>query len=73
MLLGSTLDEQGQHDAAEPLLVEAATKMQPPKANAAARREALEHLIKHYEDWGKPEDAARWRRQLEAEATDQGR
>ena len=37
-------------------------KMDPPSGSATRKREALERLIAHYEAWGRPEDAARWRK-----------
>ena len=41
--------------------------MQPPEPAAFRRREALERLIRHYEGWGKSDEAGRWRKVLEAQ------
>ncbi|MHC4954651.1 MAG: tetratricopeptide repeat protein [Planctomycetota bacterium] len=59
-MLGGALAGQGKHAEAEPLLVDGYAKMQPPKRNAIRKREALERVIKLYETWGKPDEAAKW-------------
>ncbi|MEO6596085.1 MAG: tetratricopeptide repeat protein [Planctomycetota bacterium] len=74
-LLGSAIAEQGRHDEADPLLRDGYDKLQsvhgadPAVASTLAqrKREALDRLVKHYEDWGKPEQAAARRKLLEKE------
>jgi tetratricopeptide (TPR) repeat protein/predicted Ser/Thr protein kinase len=60
-MLGASLAGQGKYAEAEPLLVEGYEKMKPPAQVAVRKREALDRVIKLYEDWKKPEKAARYR------------
>ncbi len=70
-LLGGALAGQGRHEEADPLLREGYLKMKPRPSERAFKRDALVRLIRHYEAWGKTEEAATWRAQLaELEATD---
>jgi tetratricopeptide (TPR) repeat protein len=64
-LLGGSLLEQGRHGEAEPLLVEAYEKMAPSFA-ADRRQQALARIVKLYEAWGRPEQAAPWKAKLAA-------
>ena len=61
-LMGGAIALQGRHEVADPLLRDGYEKMDPPSGSATRKREALERLIAHYEAWGRPEDAARWRK-----------
>lgn len=69
-MLGEALAGQGRYAEAEPLLVEGYEKMAPPKSAVSRKREALERVIKLYETWGKPEEAARYRALLAADTHD---
>jgi serine/threonine protein kinase/tetratricopeptide (TPR) repeat protein len=67
-LLGSCLSGQGWFAKAEPVLLKAhagleaqTAKMPPAKA---CLEESVNRIIKHYEDWGKPEEAVPWRERL---------
>jgi hypothetical protein len=75
-LLGAALLGQKSYTAAEPLLIQgylgmtrlaAAGRGPPPPAPSAAvcRVEALEGLVRLYGEWGRPDDAARWQKELE--------
>jgi len=61
-LLGGALAAEGKYAEAEPLLVRGFEGMDPPEAHAARKREALERIVKLYEAWGKPGNAAEWRK-----------
>ncbi len=69
-MLGQALFDQQKFSAAEPLLVSAYDGMKKhmdassPPRNASLSR-ALERIVKLYEAWGKPEEAARWRKDLQ--------
>jgi tetratricopeptide (TPR) repeat protein len=69
-LLGEALACQQKHADAEPLLLaayegmKARAKTIPPK-DKARLTEALERLVRLYDTWGKPEQAAAWRQKLE--------
>jgi hypothetical protein len=70
-LLGGALARQQKYADAEPLLLqgyqglkERAAKI--PAQGKARLTEAPERLVQLYEAWGKPDDAARWRQELEA-------
>jgi serine/threonine protein kinase len=64
-LVGRALAGQEKVAAAEPLLIEACTKMQPPAAGEAGRRAAVQALVGLYEAQGEAEQAAVWRARLE--------
>ena len=53
--------EEEPHTKAEPLLIGGYGQMNPLPANANRKREALERIVKLYEAWDKPEQAAEWR------------
>jgi DNA-binding SARP family transcriptional activator len=69
-LLGDALLRQQKYAGAEPLLKEgyeglkAREQTIPPKSKVRLT-EALERLVKLYDAWGKPEQAATWRQQLD--------
>ncbi|HEX5052696.1 MAG TPA: serine/threonine-protein kinase [Planctomycetota bacterium] len=65
-LIGGAIAAQGRHEEADPLLRDAYDKMQPPPQSLACKQEALARLIKHYDDWGRPELAAAYRKQQQA-------
>jgi hypothetical protein len=60
-MLGEALVGLGKHAEAEPLVVEAYERMEPPPDIAYRKGEALERVIALYEAWGKEEKAAEWR------------
>jgi hypothetical protein len=70
--LGANLIQQSKYAQAEPLLVAAYEGMirrdsEKSDANRNVRTiEALEHLVKLYDSWDKPAEAAKWRAELEA-------
>jgi len=69
-LLGEALLGQKKYAAAEPLLMQGYAGMKeqqariPPEARARFV-EALQRLVKLYEAWDKPEDAAKWQAELD--------
>lgn len=65
-LLGRALAGQGKVADAEPLLVEACTKMKPPTASGDCLREALSCLVGLYEGTERVEQAAPWQEKLRA-------
>ncbi len=70
-LLGAALVGQGQHAAAEPLLLsgyEGLEKTEPtiPPAAKHNLRDALERLVQLYAAWDKPAEAANWRNRLDS-------
>jgi hypothetical protein len=74
-MLGEALNGQKKRAEAEPLLVqgykglrERAAKI--PKEGKLRLAEALERLMQLYEASGKPDEAARWRRELETAKAD---
>ncbi len=69
-LLGASLAGQQKYVEAEPLILGGLEGMMKRKAeivSGAEKRlcEALQHLVQLYDDWGKKDQAARWRRKLE--------
>jgi tetratricopeptide (TPR) repeat protein len=69
-MLGGSLLGQKEYDEAESLLLQGYEGMkqrqaQIPKAAHARLSEAVERLVELYDAWGRPEDAARWRKELE--------
>jgi serine/threonine protein kinase/tetratricopeptide (TPR) repeat protein len=74
-LLGMALADQQRYAEAEPMLTEAYQRMknfaaEHKGAGAFPRKrqvDNLERLVKLYEAWGKPEKAAQWREELEAQ------
>jgi hypothetical protein len=62
--LGAALLGQGKHADAEPLLVAAYQGM---KRAATNPKQTLERLVLLYGAWGKPGEAARWRKTLQDE------
>jgi eukaryotic-like serine/threonine-protein kinase len=78
LMLGAALLGQQKYAEAEPMLVQGYRGMELadketgnrcPAAAALMRRElgeAAERLVRLYEAWGKPEEAASWRKELEA-------
>ena len=69
--LGGFLTEQKQHAEAEPLLLAAyeslKTHSQADSVSLKRRRaETVERLVQLYDACGKPDEAARWRKELEA-------
>jgi tetratricopeptide (TPR) repeat protein len=74
-MLGEALYGQKKFAEAEPLLVRSyegmkqrATKI--PKEGQHRLAEAVERLVQLYDAWGKPNDATRWRRELETAKAD---
>jgi len=74
-MLGESLAGQKKHAEAEPLLVQGYQSLKqlvdniPPGVRMERLTEALDRLIKHYDEWSKPEEAAKWKAekvQLEA-------
>jgi tetratricopeptide (TPR) repeat protein len=69
-LLGEALAGQQKHAEAEPLLLAAYEGMKGREKAIPARHktrltEALGRIVKLYDAWGKPEEAAAWRKQLD--------
>jgi len=62
--LGGSLLGLGRLTEAEPFLLEAASRMEPPTASAVRRRQALERLVRLYEAMGKEAEAKAWREKL---------
>jgi hypothetical protein len=67
-LLGGVLLAQRNYAEAEPLLVQGYEGMKQRQARFPAEisprlTEALERLVRLYDDWGKNEAAARWRKE----------
>jgi tetratricopeptide (TPR) repeat protein len=74
-LLGAALAGQRKYAEAEPLLVQGYEGMKQREARIRLSRfrvnqdvlpEALERLVQLYDAWGKPDEAAKWRKELEA-------
>ncbi|HEV2971348.1 MAG TPA: serine/threonine-protein kinase [Pirellulales bacterium] len=70
-LLGSALLGQQKLDKAGPLLIQALDEMKECEATMPASgkphlAEAIERIVLFYEVTGKPDDAAKWRKELEA-------
>jgi tetratricopeptide (TPR) repeat protein len=71
-LLGGALLGQEKHAEAEPLLVQGYAGLKARAAKIPADRrtclaQALERLVYLYDAWGRPDQAASWRKELEAE------
>jgi serine/threonine protein kinase/DNA-binding SARP family transcriptional activator len=69
-LLGGALAGQKRYSDAEPLLLQAYEGMKQRKANIPAEdkprlMESLERLIRLYDSWSKPDQADRWRKEME--------
>src|SRR5262249_29843425 len=72
-LLGAALLGREKYADAELLLLQAYQGMRKPKMDqgherhdALTERRFLEGLIQLYDAWGKPDEAAKWRQELEA-------
>lgn len=70
-LLGAALLGQKAFDRAEPYLVEGYEGMNQRRARIPVSEkprvtDALKRLVQLYDDWGKPDQTARWRKELEA-------
>jgi serine/threonine protein kinase/tetratricopeptide (TPR) repeat protein len=68
-LLGGSLTDQGRYAESEPLVVPGYEGMKAREAQIVVPerfrlREAAERVIRLYEDWGKPEQAAAWKAKL---------
>jgi tetratricopeptide (TPR) repeat protein len=57
------LDAKAYADA-EPLLLEAYRGLEKCTAQDVRLRDVLEQLVKLYDAWGKPQEAAKWRKKL---------
>jgi hypothetical protein len=71
LLRGGALLGQQQYAAAEPLLVSGYQGLKQRDATIPAEdqvrlTDALERLVQLYEAWGKKDEAAKWRQELEA-------
>jgi tetratricopeptide (TPR) repeat protein len=71
LVLGASLLGQKRYAESESELLEAYGGMKPPSTHliASIKRyeiETLESLVQLYEEWGKPDEAAKWRKELEA-------
>jgi eukaryotic-like serine/threonine-protein kinase len=68
-LLGTALLGQRKYADAEPLLLQGYQGMKQREARIPSNgkellKEALEHLVQLYDAWGKPDQAAKWRKEL---------
>jgi tetratricopeptide (TPR) repeat protein len=62
---GHALARLGRYDDAEPLLIDNLPYLTPATGGADRRtRRALAWTVSLYEDWGKPEEADRYRQQM---------
>ena len=73
-MLGEALNGQKKRTEAEPLLVQGYEGLKQraakiPKEVKTRLAEAIERLVQLYESWGKPDEAARWRSELETAKT----
>jgi non-specific serine/threonine protein kinase/serine/threonine-protein kinase len=73
-LLGQALLDQKKYADAEPLLLSAYKGLkeraaQIPPSDKSRLTEALDRLVRLYEAWNKPDEAARWRKEREAGKT----
>jgi non-specific serine/threonine protein kinase/serine/threonine-protein kinase len=60
--LGACLAARGLREKAEPLLTGGYEKLAAARGVGPAQlKRALDHVVRLYEGWGKPEQAARWR------------
>jgi hypothetical protein len=73
-LLGGALLGRQKYADAEPLLLsgyaglkQTSTRVSS-RVNARLLRETLERLVQLYDNWGNPDEAAKWRKELEAAA-----
>ena len=69
-LLGAVLLGLEKYAAAEPLLLQGYAGLKEREATIPSEvkhypLQALERLVRFYDDWGKPEEAAKWRKELE--------
>jgi len=69
-MLGEALLEQKKYAEAEPLLLSGYEGLKQheariPSQDKARFSKALECLVQLYEDWGKKDKAAQWRKELE--------
>jgi serine/threonine protein kinase len=76
-LLGEALRGQQKYAEAEPLLLqgyEGLKQREPglPRASFVHPTEVVEWLVQLYEGWGKPEQAAKWRKKLEGRRPPRG-
>jgi eukaryotic-like serine/threonine-protein kinase len=68
--LGEVLTSRKKYSDAEPLLLRAYRGLKPPAgqepepARQLCFTETLDRLVRLYDAWGKPEEAARWRAKL---------
>lgn len=72
-MLGATLLDQKKYADAEPFLVQGYEGLKQRESDIGPNRqrrltEAVERLVKLYDAWDKPEQAAEWRRQLPSDA-----
>jgi len=70
-LLGDAVLGQEKYAEAEPLLLQGYEGLKQRAAQVPAHHkrrllEALERLVQLYDAWGKPEEAAKWRKELQA-------
>ena len=71
-ILGEALLSQKKFADAEPVLLEGYQGMKQREAKIPASgkirlTQALERLVQLYDAWGKPEEAAKWRKLLETD------
>lgn len=67
-LLGEALTGQKKYVDAAPLLLDGYAGLKARERTAGPKRvtEAVERLVRLYDAWGKPDEAARWRQEMEA-------
>jgi serine/threonine protein kinase/tetratricopeptide (TPR) repeat protein len=66
-LLGVAVAGQGEFAQAEPLLLDAFARVKDsPQAPRDCKRQARRRIVRLYESWGKPDQAAAWREPAEA-------
>ncbi len=66
-LLGELQLRRGRHEDARRLLREAIDTLVPNGGVPVRTVEAMEPLVLLYEEWGKPDQAAAWRKRVETE------
>jgi non-specific serine/threonine protein kinase/serine/threonine-protein kinase len=74
-VLGASHCDAGRFSEAEPLLREClglAAKTEMTSEIQVSLTHAIEHLAQHYDDAGKPDEAAKWRKQLKAYSAAEG-
>ena len=70
-LLGGALAGQKKYTEAEPLLLQGYRGLKAHRLALSAQQagkylpEALERLVRLYDDWGKPDEAGKWRKELQ--------